>query len=44
MGTHARKIVKNFIEHQNLETDIDVLTSSIDIAKELVNRSMRCLA
>jgi Fe-S-cluster-containing dehydrogenase component len=44
MGTHARKIVKEFIDHPGLEQDLNVLCSSVRIAQELVNKSMRSVA
>ena len=44
MGTHARKIVKGFIDHQGLEQDLNALSSAVKIAQELINKSMRYVA
>ncbi len=41
IGTHARKIVKEFINVDDFDSDLENLGKAIEIAKDLVQRSMR---
>lgn len=41
IGTHARKIVKQYIENANFDNDFDGLRKAVEIAKDLVDRSVR---
>jgi len=40
IGTHARKIVKEFIQNDNFDNDFDSLRKGISIAKDLVRNSI----
>jgi len=41
IGTHARKIVKEFIEKEDFDNDLKNLKKAVIVAKDLVDRSMR---
>ena len=41
IGTHARKIVKGYIQNRNFDSDINSLKSAVAIAKDLVDCSLR---
>ena len=41
IGTHARKIVKDFVLNNQFDTDMKSMASAIEIADDLVSRSLR---
>ena len=41
IGTHARKVVKEYVQHKDFDNDIESLRSAIEIAEDLVSRSLR---
>jgi len=41
IGTHARKIVKEFVENVKFDEDYGSLRKAVEIAEDLVNRSLR---
>ena len=41
IGTHARKIVKEQVQNENFDTDMESLAEAIEIAEDLVSRSLR---
>lgn len=41
IGTHARKIVKEYIKSHDFDEDMNKLGAAISIAEDLVNRSLR---
>ena len=43
MGTHARKIVKEFILHPDLESDDSILVAAINAARGLVDRNLNSI-
>ena len=40
IGTHARKIVKLFIENENFDSDMVNLKRAVNVAKELVEQNL----
>lgn len=40
IGTHARKIVKNYVENDKFDEDISSLSQAVEIAEDLVKRSV----
>lgn len=44
IGTHARKIVKPFIELPNFEDDLDSIEKAVSVAHDLVVRNLQSLA
>ena len=41
IGTHARKIVKEYVENEYFDGDIEALSKAVVIAEDLVNRNIR---
>lgn len=41
IGTHARKIVKEQVQNESFDTDMESLAQAIEIAEDLVSRSLR---
>jgi len=41
IGTHARKIVKDYIQNIKFDTDIDSLVEAVNVAEDLVSHSLR---
>ena len=43
VGSYARKIVRHLVKRNDFDTDIDVLTSALSIAEDLVNANLDAL-